>query len=212
MDIYHIVTVDYFFLGGNPLCSAAVARTFANWNAGGSSRRGRQSQLPTLDPLITRSALLKAYSAANSSLHLFLSHLYLFGETMKIPLDIRHPMHHAIKNLPMEFSCANCRWQFSLRACQKEVTITSAGTPEIVSFALQKKITGMIMAFFSVIQIFAVLFIITHYKYTEAVQQLWPGTIGQDKCTSGRGLKYISGDALTDSPNCIGPNSAPYPR
>ncbi|XP_055701836.1 uncharacterized protein LOC129801100 [Phlebotomus papatasi] len=60
--------------------------------------------------------------------------------------------------------------------------------------------------------IFAVLFIITHYKYTEAVQQLWPGTIGQDKCTSGRGLKYISGDALTDSPNCIGPNSAPYPR
>lgn len=71
---------------------------------------------------------------------------------------------------------------------------------------------SMIMAFFSVIQIFAVLFIITHYKYTEAVQQLWPGTIGQEKCTSGRGLKYISGDALTDSPTCIGPNSAPYPR
>ncbi|XP_059613196.1 uncharacterized protein LOC132259541 [Phlebotomus argentipes] len=60
-------------------------------------------------------------------------------------------------------------------------------------------------------KIFAVLFVVTHYKYTEAVQQLWPGSLGQEKCSSGGGLKYISGDALTDSPDCLGPNSAPYP-
>ncbi|CAD7080750.1 unnamed protein product [Hermetia illucens] len=53
-------------LGPNnvPYPSAAVARTFSSWN--GSSRRGRQSQLPTLDPHVTKSALLRAYNEANS--------------------------------------------------------------------------------------------------------------------------------------------------
>lgn len=46
-------------------CSAAVARTFSNWN--GNSRRGRQSKLPsTLDPAITTSALLRAYDEVNN--------------------------------------------------------------------------------------------------------------------------------------------------
>ncbi|XP_055912321.1 uncharacterized protein LOC129946228 isoform X2 [Eupeodes corollae] len=54
-------------LGPNnaPYPSAAVARTFSNWN--GSSRRGRQNKIPTtLDPAITTSALLKAYDDANN--------------------------------------------------------------------------------------------------------------------------------------------------
>ena len=42
-----------------------MARTFTNWN--GSARRGRQSKLPsTLDPAITTSALLRAYSEVNN--------------------------------------------------------------------------------------------------------------------------------------------------
>ncbi|KAG8237220.1 hypothetical protein J437_LFUL016057 [Ladona fulva] len=32
------------------------------------------------------------------------------------------------------------------------------------------------------------------------------------KCTGGAGLKYMWGDALTDSPDCIGPNGSPYPK
>lgn len=44
--------------------SSLVARTFSNW--GGSSRRGRQSKFPTtLDPLVTQSALLRAYQEVN---------------------------------------------------------------------------------------------------------------------------------------------------
>jgi hypothetical protein len=31
------------------------------------------------------------------------------------------------------------------------------------------------------------------------------------KCEGSGGLKYLWGDALSDSPNCIGPNNAPYP-
>lgn len=42
-----------------------MARTFTNWN--GNARRGRQSKLPsTLDPAITTSALLRAYSEVNN--------------------------------------------------------------------------------------------------------------------------------------------------
>lgn len=42
-----------------------MARTFTNWN--GSARRGRQTKLPsTLDPAITTSALLRAYSEVNN--------------------------------------------------------------------------------------------------------------------------------------------------
>ncbi|XP_063900052.1 uncharacterized protein LOC135119575 [Zophobas morio] len=31
------------------------------------------------------------------------------------------------------------------------------------------------------------------------------------KCEGSGGLKYLWGDALSDSPNCLGPNDAPYP-
>ncbi|XP_067643770.1 uncharacterized protein [Eurosta solidaginis] len=54
-------------LGPNntPYPSAAVARTFSNWN--GNSRRGRQSKFPSsLDPAITKSALLRAYDEVNN--------------------------------------------------------------------------------------------------------------------------------------------------
>lgn len=46
-----------------------------------------------------------------------------------------------------------------------------------------------------------------------AAASLWNGvdSEGTEKCSSSVGLKYISGDALRDSPDCIGPNNAPYP-
>lgn len=31
------------------------------------------------------------------------------------------------------------------------------------------------------------------------------------ECRGGKGLKYLWGDALSDSPNCIGPTNHPYP-
>lgn len=49
--------------------------------------------------------------------------------------------------------------------------------------------------------------------------QLWPGTILRSPsprqlqpCNGGKGLKYISGDALADGTNCVGPNNQPYPK
>lgn len=33
-----------------------------------------------------------------------------------------------------------------------------------------------------------------------------------EKCSGSVGLKYLSGNALIDSPNCLGPNNSPYPR
>lgn len=41
-----------------------MSRQFGNWN-GGSTRRGRMSSVPTLNPSVTQSVLLKAYSEAN---------------------------------------------------------------------------------------------------------------------------------------------------
>lgn len=49
-------------------------------------------------------------------------------------------------------------------------------------------------------------------------QQLWPGNILRpsprqlQSCAGGKGLKYISGDALADGTNCVGPNNQPYPK
>ncbi|XP_055629786.1 uncharacterized protein LOC129770760 [Toxorhynchites rutilus septentrionalis] len=43
-----------------------------------------------------------------------------------------------------------------------------------------------------------------------AAQSLWPN-LSTEKCSTGGSLKYISGNALTDSPTCLGPNNAPYP-
>lgn len=46
--------------------------------------------------------------------------------------------------------------------------------------------------------------------FSVATESLWPNV--DQKCTgNGAKLKYLSGDALTDSPNCLGPNSVPYP-
>lgn len=41
-------------------------------------------------------------------------------------------------------------------------------------------------------------------------QSLWPN-YSAEKCNDGNKLKYLSGDALTDHSNCIGPNGLPYP-
>lgn len=46
-------------------CSAAVARQFGNLFGGGTTRRGRMNAMPTLEPSVTKSVLLKAYGAAN---------------------------------------------------------------------------------------------------------------------------------------------------
>ncbi|KFB48757.1 AGAP005368-PA-like protein [Anopheles sinensis] len=53
-----------------PYPASLVARTFSNWAPGGSSRRGRMSQLPTLDPKLTQRALLQAYGDANEAAQL----------------------------------------------------------------------------------------------------------------------------------------------
>lgn len=41
-----------------------------------------------------------------------------------------------------------------------------------------------------------------------AVESLWT----DEQCSNGANLKYLSGDALRESLNCVGPNNAPYPR
>lgn len=35
--------------------------------------------------------------------------------------------------------------------------------------------------------------------------------LATSKCEGGNGLKYIWGDALTDTADCVGPNNMPYP-
>jgi hypothetical protein len=46
--------------------------------------------------------------------------------------------------------------------------------------------------------------------FTSPVHSLWPNLA--EKCNGGGAkLKYLSGDALKDSTNCIGPNNLPYP-
>ncbi|XP_070509712.1 uncharacterized protein [Chironomus tepperi] len=48
--------------------------------------------------------------------------------------------------------------------------------------------------------------------FITTAESLWPN-LSTEKCSGGGGgnLKYLSGDALTDSLNCIGPNGLPYP-
>jgi hypothetical protein len=47
--------------------------------------------------------------------------------------------------------------------------------------------------------------------FSSTAQSLWPN-LGE-KCSGGGGakLKYLSGDALIDTPGCLGPNNIPYP-
>lgn len=61
-------------------------------------------------------------------------------------------------------------------------------------------------------RIVTVYLIFTLYPLTvHSTQSLWSDYTSQP-CSSGSNLKYLSGDALLDSPNCLGPNNAPYPR
>lgn len=47
--------------------------------------------------------------------------------------------------------------------------------------------------------------------FSSSAQSLWPN-LNAEKCAGvASKLKYLSGDALIDSPNCIGPNHLPYP-
>lgn len=56
----------------------------------------------------------------------------------------------------------------------------------------------------------ALSFILSAFSTT--AQSLWP-SLEDNKCGGAGGkLKYLSGDALTDSLNCIGPNHLPYPH
>lgn len=46
--------------------------------------------------------------------------------------------------------------------------------------------------------------------FSSSAQSLWPSL--SEKCIgNGSKLKYLSGDALIDSPGCLGPNNVPYP-
>lgn len=61
-------------------------------------------------------------------------------------------------------------------------------------------------------QIVTVCLIFTIYPLTvHSTQSLWSDYSSSQPCSSGSNLKYLSGDALLDSPSCIGPNNAPYP-
>lgn len=42
-------------------------------------------------------------------------------------------------------------------------------------------------------------------------KSLWT-SYSTERCTSDTQLKYVSGNALMDDVNCIGPNDSPYPR
>ncbi|KAJ6644505.1 hypothetical protein Bhyg_09474 [Pseudolycoriella hygida] len=60
-------------------------------------------------------------------------------------------------------------------------------------------------------RIVTIYLIFTLYPLTvHSTQSLWSDYTSQP-CSSGSNLKYLSGDALLDSPNCLGPNNAPYP-
>lgn len=47
--------------------------------------------------------------------------------------------------------------------------------------------------------------------FSSSAQSLWP-SYSAEKCSgTGSKLKYLSGDALIDSPHCVGPTNLPYP-
>uniref|UniRef100_A0A1A9ZS94 Uncharacterized protein n=1 Tax=Glossina pallidipes TaxID=7398 RepID=A0A1A9ZS94_GLOPL len=64
-----------------------------------------------------------------------------------------------------------------------------------------------------ILAVFYFIYINMHITYAS----LWPSFINEtqldklNRCNGGQGLKYLSGDALTDSNDCLGPNNAPYP-
>jgi hypothetical protein len=58
-------------------------------------------------------------------------------------------------------------------------------------------------------QILATISLLLSISITSS-QSLWPN-YSAERCNGGNKLKYLSGDALTDPSNCIGPNGQPYP-
>lgn len=47
--------------------------------------------------------------------------------------------------------------------------------------------------------------------FISSAHSLWPSLLAEKCAGVPSKLKYLSGDALIDSPNCIGPNNVPYP-
>lgn len=43
-------------------------------------------------------------------------------------------------------------------------------------------------------------------------KSVWSSFETADRCSTDTKLKYLSGNALTDDVNCVGPNDSPYPR
>lgn len=66
----------------------------------------------------------------------------------------------------------------------------------------------MLLQFFQLITALSIVL----GAFSTTAQSLWPSL--SEKCGGGGGgkLKYLSGDALTDSLNCVGPNNLPYPH
>lgn len=63
-----------------------------------------------------------------------------------------------------------------------------------------------------ILALFCIIALNIHTTYGS----LWPSFQNEQqssqRCSGAKGLKYLSGDALTDSMDCLGPNNAPYPR
>jgi hypothetical protein len=65
------------------------------------------------------------------------------------------------------------------------------------------------MTIFNLFQLIATLGLLIGV-FCSTAQSLWPHL--SEKCNGGGAkLKYLSGDALIDSTNCLGPNNIPYP-
>lgn len=100
------------------------------------------------------------------------------------------------------------------------VTVISTGLSPKISIIFEYAFICMFFFFFSSQHLTALCVI--SIALTCANAALWPSFSSSSsssaddappsKCAGARGLKYLSGDALTDSPDCLGPNNAPYPR
>lgn len=83
-------------------------------------------------------------------------------------------------------------------------------------FTNQKKRINLnfISCFSFLLQILAIYTVITlntiGAKASVRTQQLW-SNYPTERCSTDSSLKYLSGNALADTTNCLGPNDAPYP-
>jgi hypothetical protein len=72
-------------------------------------------------------------------------------------------------------------------------------------------INSSILKHFFFLQLLATFSIFLSVLTTSSsLESLWPN-YSLEKCSGGGKLKYISGDALSDPSNCLGPNGLPYP-